>query len=203
MDQDSTAIQNTEDATVQLLLKVKEKGKNSIGLNGGISGLSGSFLGLNYQTNNFLGLGETLSVQASIGNTARNLLFGFTEPYFRNRPLALGFQVFTNKTDYNSAKNYKLAGGNTDNLSAATQSLIQNYNQSSTGLNFSVSYPIRRSFARVGMTYALNRSTVSTFSAASSNLFQTLAFRSGIQGQNALEGIVSSMISLSVPVQPA
>ncbi len=197
VDQDSTAIQNTEDATVQLLLKVKEKGKNSIGLNGGISGLSGSFLGLNYQTNNFLGLGETLSVQASIGNTARNLLFGFNEPYFRNRPLALGFQVFTNKTDYNSAKNYKLAGGNTDNLSAATQSLIQNYNQSSTGLNLSVNYPIRRSFAHVGLTYALNRSNVSTFSAASSNLFQTLAFRSGIQGQNALEGIISSMISLS------
>jgi outer membrane protein insertion porin family len=197
VDEDSTAIQDTENATVQLLLKVKEKGKNSIGLNGGISGLSGSFLGLNYQTNNFLGLGETLSVQASIGNTARNLLFGFNEPYFRNRPLALGFQIFTNKTDYNSAKSLKLAGGNPDNLSAAAQSLIQNYNQSSTGLNFSVSYPIRRSFAHVGLTYALNRSTVSTFSQASTNLFQTLAFRSGIQGQNALEGIVSSMISMS------
>jgi len=38
---------------VDLLLKVKEKGKNSIGLNGGMSGLSGAFLGVNYQTNNF------------------------------------------------------------------------------------------------------------------------------------------------------
>ena len=60
-----------------MLLKVKEKGKNSIGLNGGVSGLSGAFLGLNYQTNNFLGLGETLSVQASIGSISRSLLFGF------------------------------------------------------------------------------------------------------------------------------
>src|SRR6201999_3221844 len=72
-DQDSEAHQNPTDNTVDLLLKVKEKGKNSIGLNGGVSGLSGSFLGLNYQTNNFLGLGETLSLQASIGNLARNL----------------------------------------------------------------------------------------------------------------------------------
>ena len=66
---------------------MQEKGKNSIGLNGGVSGLSGAFLGLNYQTNNFLGLGETLSVQANLGNLQRNLLFGFTEPYFRNKPI--------------------------------------------------------------------------------------------------------------------
>ena len=61
VDQDSEAHQNPEAGTVDLLLKVKEKGKNSIGLNGGVSGLSGAFLGVNYQTNNFLGLGETLS----------------------------------------------------------------------------------------------------------------------------------------------
>ncbi|HEY0797094.1 MAG TPA: outer membrane protein assembly factor BamA [Acidisarcina sp.] len=195
VDQDSTATQDSENGTVSLLLKVKEKGKNSIGLNGGLSGLNGTFLGLNYQTNNFLGLGETLSVQASLGNTARNLLFGFTEPYFRNRPLNLGFQISSNKTDFNAAKNAKLGG--TDNLSQAQQSLIQNYNQSSTGLTVSGSYPIRRSFARVGVTYSLSRSSVNTFSQASSNLFQALAFKSGIQGANALEGIVTSMLSFS------
>ena len=57
-----------KDGTVDLTLKVQEKGKNSIGLNGGVSGLAGAFIGLNYSTNNFLGLGETLTVQTSIGN---------------------------------------------------------------------------------------------------------------------------------------
>jgi outer membrane protein insertion porin family len=52
---------NEADGTVDLLIKLKEKGKNSIGLNGGVSGLSGAFIGLNYETNNFLGLGETLT----------------------------------------------------------------------------------------------------------------------------------------------
>ena len=61
VDQDSETHQNAENGTVDLLLKVTEKGKNSIGLNGGVSGLGGSFLGVNYQTNNFLGLGETLT----------------------------------------------------------------------------------------------------------------------------------------------
>ncbi len=196
VDQDSETHQNTEAGTVDLLLKVHEKGKNSIGLNGGVSGLSGSFLGLNYQTNNFLGLGETLSLQASEGNLARNLLLGFNEPYLRNKPLNVGFQVFSNKTDYNSNKAYNVAGQDA-NTSAATNSLVQNYNQSSTGLSLSASYPIRRSFQRVGITYSLNKSAISAFSAASQNLFQTLAFRSGIQGQNALTGIVTSEASFS------
>ena len=61
VEDDTETRQNADDGTVDLLLKLKEKGKNSIGVNGGISGLSGTFVGLNYETNNFLGLGETLS----------------------------------------------------------------------------------------------------------------------------------------------
>jgi outer membrane protein insertion porin family len=195
-DQDSEAHQNPENNTVDLLLKVKEKGKNSIGLNGGVSGLSGSFLGLNYQTNNFLGLGETLTLQASLGNLARNLMLGFNEPYFRNRPLNLGFQLYDNKYDYNSAKNYKIATGG-GNLPASEQSLVQNYNQSTTGFSLYGSYPIRRSFKRIGLTYTWNKSSITTFSQASSNLFETLAFRSGIQGANSLEGILNSSAAIS------
>src|SRR5580704_7551941 len=129
VDQDSETHQNAENGTVDLLLKVHEKGKNSIGLNGGVSGLGGSFLGLNYQTNNFLGLGETLSLQGNVGEVQRNVRFGFNEPYVKNRPLNVGFQIFNTKYDYNATKNYKLAGGNPANLSTATSSLLQKYNQ--------------------------------------------------------------------------
>jgi outer membrane protein insertion porin family len=198
VDQDSEAHQNPEAGTVDLLLKVKEKGKNSIGLNGGVSGLSGAFLGVNYQTNNFLGLGETLSVQGNLGNVSRQFLFGFSQPYVRNRPINVGFQIFNNKQDYNAAKNYAATTGQSVNLSAAQQSLTQNYNQASTGLNFSVSYPLKRhAFQRLGFTYSLTKSTISAFSTASQTFFQTISFRSGIQGTNALEGIVNSSVSLS------
>jgi outer membrane protein insertion porin family len=198
VEQDSEEHTDPENGTVSLLLKVHEKGKNSIGLNGGVSGLSGTFLGLNYQTNNFLGLGETLSVQGNIGNLSRNVLFAFNEPYLHNKPISLGFQVFSRKSDFNSARNYASVTGQSSSLTAAQSSLTQNYNQSSTGLNFSVSYPLRRSFKRVGLTYSWDKSTITTFSQASANLFQTLAFRSGqIQGANALEGIYTSSVSLS------
>ena len=56
---------NPQSNTVDITLKVKERGKNSIGLNGGVSGIAGSFVGFNYSTNNFLGLGETLSLECA------------------------------------------------------------------------------------------------------------------------------------------
>ena len=158
VDQDSEAHQNAEAGTVDLLLKVKEKGKNSIGLNGGVSGLSGAFLGVNYQTNNFLGLGETLSVQGNLGNVSRQFLFGFSQPYVRNRPLNVGFQIFNNKSDFNAAKNYQTqyrALSEPDGCPAVADAELQ---PGSTGLNFSVSYPLRRhAFQRVGFTYSLTK----------------------------------------------
>ena len=198
VDQDSEAHQDPDNGTVELLLKVKEKGKNSIGMNGGVSGLSGAFIGVNYQTNNFLGLGETLSLQGNLGSISRQFLFGFTQPYIRNRPINMGFQIFNQKQDYNAAKNYQTTTGASANLSAAEKSLTQNYNQSSTGFNYSLSYPLRRhAFQRVGFTYSLTRSSITAFSTASQTFFDTIAFRSGIQGSNPLAGIVSSSLSLS------
>jgi outer membrane protein insertion porin family len=197
VEQDTEAHQDAEAGTVDLLLKVKEKGKNSIGLNGGVSGLSGAFLGVNYQTNNFLGLGETLSLQGNIGNVSRQFLFGFTQPYIHNRPLNFGFQIFDTKQDYNAAKNYQTTGL-AANLSAAQQSLVQNYNQASKGLNFSIGYPLKRhAFQRLGVTYSWTKSDITAFSTASQTYFQTISFRSGIQGNNPLGGIVNSSASFS------
>ncbi len=70
-EQDSEIKQNPQDATVDIMLKVKEKGKNSIGLTGGVSGLSGGFIGLNYTTNNLFGKGESLTLSSSrLANTS-------------------------------------------------------------------------------------------------------------------------------------
>jgi outer membrane protein insertion porin family len=200
-DQDSESRQN-DDGTVDLLLKLKEKGKNSIGVNGGISGLSGTFIGLNYETNNFLGLGETLSATANIGDLSRNLSFGFNEPYLRNKPISVGVNVFTSKYDYNPAKSYSIANNASANLSSAQQSLLTNYNQSTTGFTVSASEPLQHLFSnrgvtRVGITYSLSRASVTTFNDNTRNVFQSLAFRSGVAGQNQLNGIITSTIAPS------
>jgi outer membrane protein insertion porin family len=200
-EQDVESRQNADAGTVDLLIKLHEKGKNSIGLNGGISGLSGSFIGLNYETNNFLGLGETLSVTANIGNLSRNLSLGFNEPYLRNKPVSLGVQVFTRKTDFNPAKSYGAVPGN-DNLTNAQSSLLNNYNQSSTGLTVSTSEALRNLFrrsgvARIGLSYSLSKSGITTFNQNTLSIFQSLAFRSGIAGANQLNGIITSTVTPS------
>jgi len=182
--------------TVDLTLKVKEKGKNQIGLQGGVSGLAGAFVGINYSTNNFLGLGETLSVQASLGSRQRDLVFGFTEPYLFDRPIQAGFNVYTRKISYDQARQYAIATGQNVNLPSAYLQNLQNYSQSSTGTTLSVSYPLRRSFKRLGISYSFDRSSLVAVSNASKLLFQNLNFR-GITGPNALAGIVTSKITPS------
>ncbi|HTU40308.1 MAG TPA: outer membrane protein assembly factor BamA [Candidatus Aquilonibacter sp.] len=197
-----------KDGLVDLTLKVHEKGKNSIGLNGGVSGLEGAFIGINYATNNFLGLGETLSVQASLGNLARSIRFGFTQPYMFDRPLQFGFNVYYNKVDYNQARQLSVFSGQTLNLPNTVLQNLQNYSQSSAGFTSSLSYPLRHSFKRVGITYSFDRSSLVALSTASKSLFTYLAFR-GISGPQALEGIITSKIfpnfsfnTLDSPISP-
>ena len=178
---------------VDLTLKVKEKGKNSIGLTGGVSGLAGSFVGINYATNNFLGLGETLSVQVNLGDRQRDFVFGFSEPYLFERPLNLGFQLYTRRFNYDQARETSILTGQQLNLPSALLQSLQNYTQSSKGFSVSASYPLHRSFKRLGLSYSYDDSSIIAVSDASKSLFTNLAFR-GISGPNSLNGIVTSRI---------
>ena len=187
---------NEKDGTVDLTLKVKERGKNSIGLTGGVSGLSGAFIGLNYATNNLFGLGETLDLQASIGNQQRNISLGFTEPYLFDRPIQAGIRIFSSRYNYNQAKNYELQTGQRLNLSSDQLQNILNYTQSSTGIQLSISHALHHSFKRVGISYLLENSSTQTYNNSSTLLFQNLAFRN-FSGPNALNGIITSQITPS------
>ena len=192
-DQDSEIKQNVQDSTVDITLKVKEKGKNSIGLTGGVSGLSGAFIGINYTTNNLFGKGESLTLTFQIGQYQRNEVLSFTQPYLFDRPLQFGWSVYHNSYNYNQAALTQIQLNQTVNLPASYQALLQNFTQTSTGFTTSLSYPIKRSFKRVGLTYSFDNSSVQTFSAASTDYFEALAFR-GISGPNALNGIITSKV---------
>jgi outer membrane protein insertion porin family len=141
-------------------------------------------------------------VQANIGDLSRQLSLGFTEPYLHNKPISLGMQVFTTKYDYNPAKSYGIANNQSENLTNAEQSQLTNYNTATTGLTVTTSEPLRHLWARTGVTriglsYSLSRASVSTFNDNTRNVFQSLAFRSGVQGPNQLNGIVTSVVTPS------
>jgi outer membrane protein insertion porin family len=186
---------NNKDGTVDINLKLKEKGKQSIGLQGGVSGLAGSFIGLTYQTNNFLGLGETLTFSAQFGDLSRSFLFGFTEPYLFDRPISSGFTIFSSRYKFDQARQEALFTGQSVSINPQ---FIQNYNQDSTGFTLFASYPARRfSFARFGLQYGLTRTNITAFNQASTLLFESLQFRS-LTGPSALNGIISSTITPSI-----
>src|SRR5438034_1311023 len=140
---------NNKAGTVDITLKLKEKGKQSIGLQGGVSGLAGSFIGLTYQTNNFLGLGETLTFSAQFGSLSRTFMFGFTEPYLFDRPISSGFTVFSSRYNFDQAKQEAILFQQQVSINPQ---YVQNYVQNSTGFTVFAQYPLRKlSFARVGL----------------------------------------------------
>lgn len=191
---------NTQTNTVDITLKVKERGKNSIGLNGGVSGIAGSFMGFNYSTNNFLGLGETLSLDAQLGTRLHSVQFGFTEPYFLDRPIQLGFEVHTTRFNYDQGREISiLTGRNYIPLYEALGRQNQmNYVQNGWGFSVSSSYQLKRSFARVGITVGYDRSniTIPEDNFVTRNYFQYINFQ-GLAGPNSLTGIRTAYISPS------
>jgi outer membrane protein insertion porin family len=181
--------------TVDITLQVKERGKNSVGLQGGVSGIAGSFVGFNYSTNNFLGLGETLSIDSQLGDRIRAVTFGFTEPYFLDRPIQLGFTVYTQRFNFDQGREVSLLSGR--NLlplfDAVGQDNLLNYVSNGFGFTVHTSYPLKRSFARLGLTYGYDVSDITTLSTASQQYFEFLNFQ-GLGGPNSLSGIRTSKI---------
>jgi len=189
---------NPQSNTVDITLKVKERGKNSIGLNGGVSGIAGSFVGFNYSTNNFLGLGETLSLESQLGTRMRNVSLGFTEPYFLDRPLQVGFVIFLRRFNFDQGREASiLAGLNLiPEYNQLGQQNLLNYVQNSHGFNVSATYPLRRSFSRIGITYGFDITSTITETAAAQAYFTYINFN-GVAGPNSLTGVRTSSITPS------
>ncbi len=186
-------------STVDITLKVKEQGRNSVQMNGGVSGISGSFMGFSYATNNLVGLGETFSVSTTLGTRMRDVTVGFTEPYFLGRPMQMGVTVFMNRFDYNQAREASVFAGRdlTTLYNSIGQQNLLNYVNNSRGFTVFTSYPMRRSFARLGLSYGYTDQSVRTLTAASTSYYQYLNFLN-LSGPNQLDGIRSSTITPSL-----
>ncbi len=102
IDKDQDVDKRTDEdlGEVDLNVKVKERGRQQISFNGGASGLGGNFFGLEYSTNNLGGRGQTLSFAVSLGNRTQSFQFTFQEPFFRNRPISVGFSFFGSKAKF-------------------------------------------------------------------------------------------------------
>jgi len=173
-DKDADFKTNDEEASVDLTLKVSERGRQQISFNGGLSGIGGSFFGLEYSTNNLLGRGEILSLNMSAGNRQKYLQFSFTEPYIRNRPITAGFSLFGYTQKFfgegtflstNLEAQQGLSGSQFDFLNVSEENL---FTRTSYGGSLFASAPLsefyrkRRftQFSRIGASYQFSTSSV-------------------------------------------
>jgi outer membrane protein insertion porin family len=173
-DKDADFKTNEEEATVDINLKVTERGRQQISFNGGLSGIGGSFFGLEYSTNNLLGRGEILSLNLSAGNRQKYLQFSFTEPYVRNRPITVGFSLFATTQQFfgegtflsqNLAAQQGLSGSAIDFFNVSEENL---FTRTSYGGSVFASAPLsefyrkRRftQFSRIGASYQFSTSSV-------------------------------------------
>ncbi len=103
---------DTKTNTVDITLKVKERGKNSMQLNGGVSGICRQLHGLLLFHQQLPRAGrDAQPVHAARHACRRSAQFGFTEPYLFDMPLQVGFTVFTSRFNYDQAREASILAG--------------------------------------------------------------------------------------------
>ncbi len=144
----------TADNKVDVTFKVEEQNRNQFTFGGGFSGYEGAFLNASFSTMNFLGAGETVSVAAQTGSRTKNYSFSVSEPYFLDRPITAGLNVYLSRITY-------LSYGTT----------VVGYGQQTQGLGLTSGFSVGR-FSRVFASYTyqiidiynVDRDTVSRLS---------------------------------------
>ncbi len=173
-DKDVETRTDEENGAVDLLVKVKEKGRQQISFNGGVSGIGGSFFGLEYSTNNLLGRGENLSLQLGAGNRQTSFQFSFTEPYFKDRPISVGFSLFGSRSKFFGegtflSNNQNLFSDATNPFGTVLTDQSNLFTQTTYGVSLFGTAPLselffkkRRftQFSRVGLSYQFSATSI-------------------------------------------
>jgi outer membrane protein insertion porin family len=146
--QDKLEIKQTEGSSpdrVVLGVNVEEKPTGQLSVSGGYSSLERFVVQLAISQNNFMGKGQQADASVNWSVYSKSAQIGFVEPYFMDKPILLGFQLF--RQDYNSF-NY------VDNNRNTT------YRQLTTGGGIRMGFPITEYWS-FGGRYNLNQDKVS------------------------------------------
>ncbi len=122
---------------VDVTLKLEEQNRNQLTFGAGVSQFEGFFGQLSFQTANFLGRGESLTLSLQAGSRSENYQLSFTEPFLFDRAITGGADVYRR-----------------------TIRFIDQFTQSSTGSNVTTGFPLA-GFSRMFFTYSFEATTVS------------------------------------------
>ena len=97
---------------VDVTLKLEEQNRNQLTFGAGVSQFEGVFGQLSFQTANFLGRGESLTLSLQGGSRAQNYQVAFTEPFLFDRNITGGVDLFKRQLNYINQFTQSSAGGN-------------------------------------------------------------------------------------------
>jgi outer membrane protein insertion porin family len=100
----------TEPNKVDVKLKLEEQNRNQLTFGAGVSEFEGVFGQLSFQTANFMGRGESLTMSVQTGSRAQNYSLGFTEPFLFDRNITGGINLFKQDIRYIGQFTQKTAG---------------------------------------------------------------------------------------------
>jgi len=96
---------------VDVRLKLEEQNRNQLTFGAGVSEFEGFFGQLSFQTANFLGRGESLTLSMQAGSRAQNYSLAFSEPFLFDRNITGGFNLFRTDIRYIGQFTQKSRGG--------------------------------------------------------------------------------------------
>ncbi len=172
-EQDLEIRPDPDQGEVDAIIKVKEKGRQQIQFNGGVSGIGGTFFGLEYSTNNLLGRGEILSFNFGFGNRQQSLQFTYQNPYFRDRPISIGFSIFASRYRFFGegtflSQNPDIINDALNPQGALTTSSDNLFTQNTYGASIFATAPLSEflpkrafsRFSRVGVSYQFSTTSI-------------------------------------------
>jgi outer membrane protein insertion porin family len=107
-EDDPVAFENfdTENKTVDLLVRGEESDRTELQIGGGWSEAFGFFGQVSVRTQNFLGRGESFGVSVQSGRFSDQYDVSYGIPWFLDRPQSIGLQVFDSKIDYTQLSSF-------------------------------------------------------------------------------------------------
>jgi outer membrane protein insertion porin family len=97
--------------TVDVHVDVKEGSTGTFSVGAGYSSGDGFIFNASVAEKNFLGRGQGVSGNFSIGSTRQDFIFSFNEPYFNDSRMAMGFDAFNIEREYNAFDERRLGFG--------------------------------------------------------------------------------------------
>jgi outer membrane protein insertion porin family len=143
-------VQGSQPDKTVLNVTVQEQSTGELSLGAGYSSTS-SFVGqFSYTQRNLFGRGQYLRASISASAISKEFQLSFTEPYFLDRPLAAGFDIYKIVTDYDQA----------------------GYQGDTTAAGIRFGFPTSE-FGAVGLRYTFRIDKITLFSNASEALIES------------------------------